>query len=183
MASGDDAFGAGVSPPGLDLREDLTFERHDWNAQRAAWTAAVLILLAALAGVFGGGPASRAEARSEAAGVSLRYDRFVRHQAPAQLRLTVDAGAAPGSEDAEEVTVWLSNALLNAMKVEWISPEPVRVWSGASRTGLVFATPRTTGDVITATLRVRIDRIGVIRGEIGVEGRDGSVRIWQMAYP
>lgn len=44
-----------IRPDGLQLDEQRGFQRAFWRAERAAWVAGIVLILAALAGLFGGG--------------------------------------------------------------------------------------------------------------------------------
>ena len=70
--------------------EDLAHERVIWRLQHFAWALFALIGVAALAGVFGSGPAARA--KSQNASLLLEYDRFLRYQASSTLKLHVSDG-------------------------------------------------------------------------------------------
>ncbi|HPO58399.1 MAG TPA: hypothetical protein PLV53_06100 [Anaerolineaceae bacterium] len=45
---------------GLQVDQDMPFQEKEWTAERAGWIIGLLLLLAGLAGLFGGGPLSRA---------------------------------------------------------------------------------------------------------------------------
>lgn len=47
----------------LQIREDPAFQHRQWRVQRVGWLTIGLLLVLALAGVFGKGPASHAHVR------------------------------------------------------------------------------------------------------------------------
>lgn len=167
-------------PPGLQVDQDMRFQRCEWRVQRAGWAAGVFILAAALAGLFGHGPLSRAEAGSRDGPLHVRYDRIVRNQAPADLRLSFFLDPAGG-----ETTLWLSSALVQNIELRSVMPQPLRSWSTPSRTGFVFAAPAgaAPGDRVEAVIRAEIQTIGWLRAELGVEGRDPPVHLSMLSLP
>lgn len=46
----------------LEIEEDLDFQRRMWRLQQIGWALLVLVVVAALLGLFGKGPLSRAVA-------------------------------------------------------------------------------------------------------------------------
>ena len=46
----------------LAIREDMRHQRLEWAVERVGWAAVALVLVAALAGLLGHGPLSRATA-------------------------------------------------------------------------------------------------------------------------
>lgn len=167
------------APPDLQVDQDMAFQRREWAVQRVGWAVGLLILAGALAGLFGHGPLSRAEAGSEDGPLHVRYERIVRNQAPADLRVSFPLD--PGGE----TTLWLSGALVQRVELRSVVPEPARSWSTPARTGFVFAAPAGSapGDRVEAVIRVDIRTIGRLRGELGVEGRDPPVHLSMLSLP
>ena len=81
---------------GLEVHEDMRLVRRSWVVQRIGWGVMAALLLAALLGLFGTGPLSRATATAPGGAVTLDYDRFGRYLGPATLLIRVGPGAAPG---------------------------------------------------------------------------------------
>lgn len=113
----------------LEIDQDLEFQRRDWRAQRVGWVVMLLLILGSLAGLFGRGPVAHASV----GGTPLRveYDRLVRHQADAELMLRLAPGATAG-----QARIQLDSALLNAIRIERLTPEPDS--ETATREGVVF---------------------------------------------
>ncbi len=104
----------------LELDEDLGFQHAEWRVQRVGWAAMVLIILAAAAGAFGRGPLARASTGGPEAGIRVEYERLLRRQAKARMHLEL----APPSVASPEARVTIDSALLAAMDIERVTPQP-----------------------------------------------------------
>ena len=159
--------------PSLDLDEHMPFQRRSWRAQRIAWVAMALILLAALLGAFGRGPLSDARAASDDGSLSVRYDRIARNQAPLELRVRfADRWSGP-------TTLWVSTDYLERLRVKAITPEPAAQEAAPDRLRLVFDLAR-GGEVL---VRFETEGAGVLRAAIGIEGTPTTVSFRQTVLP
>ena len=91
-----------------------------------------LAVIAALLGVFGGGPLSRVHA--ESGGLAVEYQRFQRASAENHYRFDLDAALVRDGR----IRLRLSQALLDDMELESILPEPEAVIAGKDATEFVF---------------------------------------------
>lgn len=107
------------SPERCDSESDHRFHRNEWRIQRIGWVLVALFLALAIAGLFGGGPLSRAHADSSAG--RLDYERFARFGLSTDLVVT-PAGSANGVTRVE-----ISGDYLQAFRVEHVTPEPAAV--------------------------------------------------------
>ena len=121
----------------LEVGQDLGFERRTWAVQRAAWVVMLLILAAALVGLVGRGPLSRATAGDPGSGLWAEYSRFERYQAPTVVRVHLGPGAGQGGK----VRLWLSREFIETVDLEHVYPEPEAVEAAADRLTYVLATP------------------------------------------
>ncbi len=87
------------------IENDHAFQCRMWTIQRYGWVIIALIVITALLGLFGSGPLSTVTVGTSSTALQLRYDRFVRSQAPTNLYITL-AASAPGSD---EVRLWEPN--------------------------------------------------------------------------
>lgn len=117
----------------LELSEDLSFQTHEWIAERIGWSLLFLILVGALLGLFGHGHLSNASAPSQDGKLTAEYQRFTRLQAPVDLNLS--ASPEPGEKT---VRVSLNRAYIRDAKLEDIQPSPVLVSSDADWTTYTF---------------------------------------------
>ena len=159
----------------LEVREDVAFERRLWRVQRVGWVVITLVLVAALAGLFGNGPLSHASA--SAGNLQVRYDRFVHADAPATLNIDVTNLAS----NVARLTI--DRSLLEPMDVQRMQPRPSRTRAAGNAVVFEF-------DVSDArTLHVLIDASpqspALASGSISVleSGAASTVRIQQLIYP
>jgi hypothetical protein len=100
--------------------EDLQFQRRQWRVERFAWAAMVVVIVAALAGVFGGGGLIANTTASDSAGsTEVQYARFARYASPTTLDVNVAASAS-----GRPTRIRVSDRYLNTMKVRAITPPP-----------------------------------------------------------
>ena len=108
----------------LNFRSQLdpAFLKRERIFERVGWLLLGLVILAAIIGLFGGGPISDAEVTTSSGNsrVELRYERWGRMESPLGLRLAVSAP----DETAEELTLTIPNAFANKIEVHSLLPEP-----------------------------------------------------------
>lgn len=159
--------------PGLEIDEDMGFQRFAWRAQRVAWVAGALVLVAALLGVFGNGPLSNATERD--GDFALEHDRFVRLQAPETLEFDL-----PVTGNTGEAELRLSGGWVKRMEVEQVTPEPESVEGGAE--SLTFHFRAGEGEqVLEVSIQFEPSQPGRIRGT--AEAGEASVDFTQWVYP
>lgn len=64
---------------GLEVSQDLNFQRREWVVQRVGWVVMAVLLVAALLGLFGPGPLSKSIAGSASGPVRAEYYLAVNH--------------------------------------------------------------------------------------------------------
>ena len=111
----------------LEIDQDLEFERRQWTVQRVGWVVFLLILIAGLLGLLGGGPLGHADASADP--LTVGYERFVRKRAPTEIEVQIAPGAASGGE----VGVWIERAYLEKFNIEQVIPEPAEMEAAADR--------------------------------------------------
>lgn len=104
----------------LELEQDDAFQRRDWLAQRIAWIMYAVILLAAIAGVFGSGPLSWQTVSDREQRISLHFQRVHRREAPQTLTIR----ARPSDPKSKSLRVWLDKEYVRDLHIEGITPEP-----------------------------------------------------------
>jgi hypothetical protein len=105
----------------MELKQDLAFQRREWTVQRIGWWALTALVGAAVLGIFGGGPLSRARAGEPGAPLWIEYERFARVGATTRLYVHLGAGGEPDDE------VRVSRNYFDRIRVERLTPEPTRV--------------------------------------------------------
>lgn len=161
----------------LELGQDLMYQRRKWVVERTGWTAMLLLILAALTGLFGAGPLSKTRAESTDALLSVEYDRFARLMSPLRLRVHIDAGAVQD----DEIRLWISRAYLERTRIQHITPQPSRVETGPDRLIYVF---RAAQENIPVTLifHFEAERFGPMQARMGLEDRQ-ALEFSQFVYP
>jgi hypothetical protein len=121
----------------LEITQDLPHERLEWRLERIGWSVMALVLLAALAGLLGPGPLSRATAGEPGAPLWVEYHRFARYQAPAMLRVHL----GPGTARAGQARLWLNRDYVEHIELLHIDPEPEKVEVLPDRLLYIFNVP------------------------------------------
>ncbi|HJR41609.1 MAG TPA: hypothetical protein VJ812_05925 [Gemmatimonadaceae bacterium] len=106
----------------LDIDQDLEFQRREWKVQRIAWALMLLAILAALAGIFGRGVLARAVAGRTGDPLRVEHDRFVRRHSDETLTLVL----SPEAVRAGEARIHVDSALIGALDIRRLTPEPER---------------------------------------------------------
>jgi len=161
----------------LQVEEDLKLERRGWIFERIGWLAMLLIVLAALAGLIGNGPLSSDSAAAADESVTLEYDRFQHYHCRATLTVRVSGEAA----EEKEVRLWFDQKFLSEIEIDRISPEPSETLVGNGRHVFVFPVAD-QGKSTEIIFHFEPDKIGAIRGQLGIEERD-DVQFALFAYP
>lgn len=166
-----------MSVPSLeDHDEVMRHHRAAWRVERAGWAVMGLMLLAALLGLFGDGPMSRAHSGS-ARSLGIEYDRLVRSSAPTQYRFVVN----PALATRGQLVLRFDRALVERMELESIVPEPEHQSAGADHTDFLFRIEPGAAPV-HIDVRYRPATFGWQRGRISIAGAHTLV-IGQFAYP
>jgi hypothetical protein len=165
----------GVHDLGID--HDPAFERRSWVVQRVGWVAIVALLVLALAGVLGSGPLSLQEATVPGL-LRVEYQRFGRYQTPEALTVRLEPAAARG----DEVRLWVDRRYIDGLRIEAITPPPLRVESAADRLVYVFplGQPR---ESMTVRFMLQPEQIGAISGRVGLAGAADVATFRQFVYP
>lgn len=162
---------------GLEIEEDLSFQRREWRIQTIAWFGLVALLVAALAGLVGPGPLSSTSRRASA--LEVRYLRFTRWQAPETLVVTIRR-ATPGP-----LQLTINRSYLDGVQVQQITPQPSGV--KASGTNSVFTfDAQSTGAASDITFDLQPTSMGTIHGTFALSapgGNASSVHLTQLIYP
>jgi hypothetical protein len=119
---------------GIDVNEDMDFQRREWLVQRVAWLIMAFLLLAAALGLFGRGPLSRATAGQEGGPLWVTYERLDRYQAPTELEII----AGPNTAQGEELRLTLNQEFLDRIEIDGIEPEPDSVEAAGKEQVYVF---------------------------------------------
>lgn len=161
----------------LELNQDLDLQRKTWTVQRIGWGGMALIVVAALAGVFGSGPLTRTEVTDNPQTFRLLYDRFGRYEGELVLQLVL----SPETTTSNRVTVEIDRTYWTGHAVEHITPEPLISSIGIDGFLYTFETnaPSTPSVIV---FRLRPKSIGAMDGRIRVNNA-GPLRFHQFMFP
>ncbi|NLH00136.1 MAG: hypothetical protein GX491_22490 [Chloroflexi bacterium] len=165
----------------LELNEDMQFQEKEWKFERAGWVIGLILLLLALAGLFGSGPLSSAAAQD--GGLLVRYDRFTRFQGQSKLEFELE----PDLISEGQVSIWVDRQFLEINKVEQISPQPehVQLLSDRIRYGFQIAEadlPEADQPVVVQ-FRITPERIGLVQSSAGEESQERTISFRQFVFP
>ena len=155
----------------LDVEEDLQFQQKEWLFQRIGVVVLVAFVLAAFLGFTGmGGPMSHAQAGEPGGPLLVEYERFVRRNAEATVKLHVHGVSG-------DVRFWVSAPYFEHFRVDSIVPSSqlVSVEPGRHVYMITAAAPD-----VTITLELEPLTMGRREAEIGLVGGP-SVRFTQLA--
>jgi hypothetical protein len=160
----------------IDLEQNLGFQRREWRVQQLGWYVLTAFVLAALLGLFGHGPISRAEASSDPSGLRVRYQRFVRLGARSQLALECIR-----SGSSETIRVRLDRRYFDRVRVSEVTPTPASIDIGASEVTYHFTVGRTHEPTFIAVLEIEPMRAGRLPGVLRFADRT-PLAFTQFAY-
>ena len=162
----------------LEIGQDLEFQRREWTVERIGWAAMAVIILMALLGLFGTGPLNNTSIESQDGLLRVDYDRFARRKAPTlPLKVYIESSAAQDGE----AHLWLDRNYLEGFDIHRITPQPDSVIADQDRLTYVFELGE-QGQLIQVTFLLQPEQLGVISGQIGLEGAQG-VEVSHFAYP
>lgn len=162
----------------IEIGHDIGFQRREWVVQRVGWMVMLLIVIAALLGLFGGGgPLNNATLGDDSSAIRVHYKRFDRVLNPTDMQIEL-TGAATAASQAR---VWISKDYLEHVQIESISPEPVEVTTEGDRDVYTFEITA-QGQPARILFAIKPQRIGTLSGQIGLEGGE-SHTFQRFIYP
>ena len=143
--------------------------------QRVGWVLMLLVVVAALLGFLGGGGLagiSTGKAGGQAAGMELEYERFLRWEAPATLKVTLFDAQAP------EQKLRFSKDFYEHLQVEQVIPEPKEVHLGKEHITYTF-----NSEGGKARILFYLKPQGPAQMETTVDNGRSKITISQIIYP
>ena len=156
------------------IQENMPMQQRVWRFERVGWYVLVLIVLLALAGLFGNGPLSDAEVMSQDGRLKVEYQRLSRSGTTDNLFITVQG--IPG----QPVTVELEGSLLRKASIETIQPEPQMSMSHGPALLLQLGTSKDGRATLYLTLRS--EHVGTLEGIVRA-GPQSAVNFSTFLYP
>lgn len=161
----------------LDIAEDVKHQRMIWQIQRMGWALMLLVLGAALAGLLGPGPLSKAIAEVRGGDLSVHYERFVRYQAPCRLRIRI----GPNAVTDGKVRLWVSRQFVDQIEIQRLDPEPA-VTELHPRGLLYVIAAGQLREQATVTFHYQPDQYGKLPVSVGLEN-GAQLALTQWVYP
>lgn len=156
---------------------NLSHERANWKFEHWGWLVIGVIPLAALLGLLGPGPLSKATAGEKGSNLWVEYHRFEHYESPSELRIHVGARGLSTSMP----TLTINQKYLEQVTVEHIEPRPEQVKSAGDEFVYVFAFAATNKPT-TITVKLRGNGYGKV--PVHLKFTDASdVRFTQFFYP
>jgi hypothetical protein len=161
----------------LELDQDLIYQNREWRVERIGWIILALLVLAALLGILGKGPLSKAIAGSQDGPLWVEYQRFVRHRSPTELIVRIEADAAQEGR----IHLQLNQEFVQKAQIQRIDPEPDQEQVAMDRITYVFQVGEGAAPV-QVIYRLEMQSFGLLSTPIGiVDGPEVSIN--QFVYP
>jgi hypothetical protein len=154
----------------LELGEHPQFERTWQRFQTVIFGLLMLLVVAALLGVFGSGPF--AFARSEDGYARVEFQQFASARSQSRLQIEV---LNPASA---QLSVWIDRKLAKKMGIETAKPQPIASFVEGGGTRYVFPTGAGGGAIEFSGKPMEP---GFSRGTIFIDGRSHSLH--QLVWP
>ena len=166
----------GQEYPGLEIREDLEYQRRAWRLQRIGWIAIGGVLFGALLGLFGNGPLSRSVAADPQHRIVVEYDRIARYET--SFRLIIHLDALP--ESPQTARLWIDPDYARSIRIEQMIPVADPAAPGADGATYAFHVSGRQPAIITITGTMQ--DVGWVLGRVGT-GPSDAIAFRQFVFP
>lgn len=133
-------------------------QKRVWRFERVGWYVLVIIVLLALAGLFGNGPLSDAEVVSQDGRLKVEYQRLSRSGTTDNLFITIQGSPR------QPVMLELEGSLLREASIETMQPEPQVSMSHGPALLLQLGTSK--DGMATLYLTLRSEHVGSLEGVV-----------------
>ncbi|URN98363.1 hypothetical protein NB069_17060 [Leclercia adecarboxylata] len=147
--------------------------KFEYDTHRFGFVLLLLIIAAALLGLFSGGYFSEATKTTAAHNLQVEYQRFGRLQTPVELKITV-----PGADPAP-LALRIGGDYMARIQTDNIWPQPDNMYSEGGEMVLVYQAPRRD---FTVWLYTTPHRPGKTDTTVTVNNQPG-LSFWQFIYP
>jgi hypothetical protein len=156
---------------GLEIDEDFPHQQRAWRTKRVIWVMMGLIILGGLLGFFGAGPMSN-KTVSAPDGISVEFERWVRHTSSTHFNVQVPAGEG-------DVELSLNQDFLEKISIERIEPEPREMRLSGDRHTWIFSR---TPEASRISVSYEPEGFGTITARIDAKSA-GVVEFKQFIFP
>jgi hypothetical protein len=140
------------------IDEDPRLQRVTWRLQRIGWAGMLLVVIAALGGVFGAGPMAHGTAATADGALILRFDRVARVSRDADWLVTLPAGRSDIAFEA---------AALEAFRLGRFEPRPIHERQSGDHLTFAFASSGADRLVLRLVVTARAPGRKVVRLRAG----------------
>lgn len=147
---------------GLQLPEDMEFQRRSWVIERIGWTLMGVAVAASAAGLTGPGPLSRARETDPVGLLELEYFRVERRNSDVSLRVTASSGTVAEGR----LRLLLGHEYLRKVRVERVVPEPVAARTGAE--GVTYSFLAGPSGPVRVAFHARAEESGGVSGRLSI---------------
>jgi hypothetical protein len=159
----------------LENAASLRHHRLEWKMERLGWTVMLLIIVGALAGLFGPGPLTTQERSTGDGALAIEYHAVEHNAAPGRLIIRVRQVA-----EAKTLRLNLSRSFSDHATTESIVPSPLS--AEARDDAVVYTFAAHSPDGVVLTYRYQYDSIGVFDHQVALNGGE-SIRFRQYVLP
>ncbi|HVE90377.1 MAG TPA: hypothetical protein VNA44_11840 [Burkholderiaceae bacterium] len=159
----------------LQIEDHQDFQRRQWRAERIGWMAMALLIVAAVAGLLGGGGVLADASSASADGRSrVEYQRFARKGSTTTLEIIAASGE-------RELRIRIDERYLSAMSLRTITPPPLA--TVLSERSYTFSFNRAPGAIDTRIkLHLEPDSAGSLEGTVTIDDA-APLRIRHFIFP
>jgi hypothetical protein len=157
------------------LDRDLAFHYSSWRAERIAWWGILLILGAALFGLFGEGFLSHKQLRTADGSIVLDYNQFAQVSADTILNLSLQFQELQGPR-----RLWINRSYLDHFDIKQVTPNPSAMELSGDGWLYTFGTSQ-SGKFFPIRVILNPRHAGRLSGWVNSEGR--ALCVQQFVYP
>ena len=161
---------------GIDLADEIRFNRRTWTFERAGWVFLALLVGAALAGATGPGLLSSVTRRDANGSLELAFERFPHFRTDSSLTATI-----PLPAEGDHFELWIDQSLRDRVEVKRVDPVPLRVTVDHGRVIYAFQKSREAGPR-TVVFHTVPEAVGPVRGRVCL-GPGGGIDLFQFVFP
>jgi len=163
------------SPPLPGVKQSHAALQFEYNARRFGFVLLLLIIAAALSGLFSGGYFSEATKTDAANSVQVEYQRFGRLQSPVELKITL-----PGQGNAP-LTLRIGGEYMARTQTDNIWPQPDEMHSEGGELVLIYQEAKPQKG-FTVWLYTTPQQPGKTVTTVMLNNQPG-LSFWQFIYP
>lgn len=157
-----------------DTVADEDFQKKEHAILCAGWVFMLLIIVAALAGLFGQGALSEREL--EAGSLKMKYQYFLRHSTPTELKFSIKETATAD----QTVSLALDSRYLTDLKIDAITPRPEETLDPE---GPIFHFKLSESrKPVQVTMHVQPQGFGFLHGKVRIND-ESEQEFTQFVYP